>query len=66
MELDIQQNRATRLINFRVSPEDERDVKEAAARQRTNVSSIIRGSLLATGILKNDQIGKEMENGTVC
>ena len=66
MVLDIQQNRATRLINFRVSPEDERDVKEAAARQRTNVSSIIRGSLLATGILKNDQTGKEVENGTVC
>ena len=66
MELDMQQNRATRLINFRVSPEDERDVKEAAARQRTNGSSIIRGSLLATGILKNDQTGKEVENGTVC
>ena len=66
MELDIQQNRATRLINFRVSPEDERDVKEAAARQRTNVSSIIRGSLLATGILKDQTVVKEVENGTVC
>jgi len=52
---EVQKNRATKLLNFRVSPEDERDVKEAAARQRTNVSSIIRGALLQTGILKNNQ-----------
>jgi uncharacterized protein (DUF1778 family) len=58
---EVQQNRTTKLIAFRVSPEDERDVKEAAARQRTNVSSIIRGSLLKTGILKNDQ-GEEVPN----
>jgi len=55
MEQVMQQNRATKLLNFRVSPEDERYVKEAAAHARTNVSSIIRGALVQTGILKNNQ-----------
>jgi len=64
MEQDMQQNRATKLLSFRVSPEDERDVKDAAAQQRTNVSSIIRGSLLKTGILKNNQ-SEEVEHATV-
>lgn len=64
MEQDMQQNqnRATRLLSFRISPEDERDVKDAAAQQRTNVSSIIRGSLLKTGILKSNQ-GEEVNDG---
>jgi len=64
MEQDMQQNRATKLLSFRVSPEDEHDVKNAAAQQRTNVSSIIRGSLLKTGILKSNQ-GEEVKDVNV-
>lgn len=64
MDKVMQRNQATKLLTFRVSPEDERDVKEAAVQQRTNVSSIIRGALLKTGILKNDQ-GKEVEHGNI-
>lgn len=62
--MDEVQQRATKLITFRVSPEDERDVKEAAMQQRTNVSSIIRGSLLQAGILKNNQ-AEEVQHAEV-
>lgn len=61
---EVQQNRATKLLNFRVSPEDERDVKHFAAQQRTNVSSIIRGALLKTGILQSNQ-GEKVEHETL-
>ena len=65
MEQDMQQNqkRATKLVSFRISPDDARDVKEAAAQQRTNVSSIIRGALLDAGVIKNNQGDGEAKNG---
>lgn len=65
MEQDMQQNqkRATKLVSFRISPDDARDVKEAATLQRTNVSSIIRGALLDAGVIKNNQGDGEAKNG---
>ena len=55
------QRATTVLINFRAQPEDAAALKDAAARKRTNVSSLVRGALLQVGLLENHQ-GEEVKH----
>ena len=43
----------TVLINFRAQLEDAADLRSEAERQRTTVSSLVRGALVQVGLLKN-------------
>ena len=43
----------TVLLNFRAQPEDAADLRSEAERQRTTVSSLVRGALVQVGLLKN-------------
>lgn len=59
---DAAQERTTVVVNFRAQPEDAAALKKEAERQRTNVSSVVRGALVQVGILASE---KEVEHGTV-
>ena len=50
------QRATTVLIAFRAQPEDAAALKDAAARKRTNVSSLVRGALVDSGILKQKEV----------
>ena len=43
----------TVLLNFRAQPEDVADLRSEAERQRTTMSSLVRGALVQVGLLKN-------------
>lgn len=43
----------TVLLNFRAQPEDAADLRSEAERQRTTMSSLVRGALVQVGLLKN-------------
>ena len=43
----------TVLINFRAQLDDAADLRSEAERQRTTVSSLVRGALVQVGLLKN-------------
>ena len=43
----------TVLLNFRAQPEVAADLRSEAERQRTTVSSLVRGALVQVGLLKN-------------
>ena len=43
----------TVLLNFRAQPEDAADLRSEAERQRTTVSSLVRGALVQVGLLKS-------------
>ncbi len=50
----IEAKRATTVvINFRAWPGDAAALKDAAARRRTTVSSLVRDALLQAGLLKD-------------
>ena len=43
----------TVLLNFRAKPEDAAALRGEADRQRTTVSSLVRGALVQVGLLEN-------------